>query len=419
MATDNLMVVESIYRQYTTRSGAVEGVITRLGKVSPMSGPNNTPGDVPDAAAVQRRLVQRRLVQRRDDRLKQWGMRGWYLVGIFLAVSFAFGLVGAISGLVIPLVVAMVVGVLFVPTVDQLARKMPRLAASGMVLILLSAAIAASVYLTVAGLVDHAPEIGRQLASGVNEVASRVGHTSIDPTTGEHTVAGFARLGAALRRGVAGNLGTVFSTTASFLAGTFVAAILLFFILHDWPRLSSWGAGHLGVSDDTGADIVDDATWSLRQYFMALTISSLIVATIVATTAVILGVPLVIAISLVTFFTSYIPYIGALLSGSFAVLIALGSGGVVDAVIILVVVLVAQNIVQTVVQTKLSRDRLALHPIVIFGSTIAGGATFGLLGAALSTPVTALLVRINMRLDATRSEEAEEAVNADGAQASM
>jgi predicted PurR-regulated permease PerM len=260
----------------------------------------------------------------------------------------------------------------------------------------------------VAGLVDHAPEIGRRLASGIDEIASRFGHTSIDATTGEHTVAEFGRLGSALRQGLSGNVGTVFSATASFLAGTFVATILLFFILNDWPRLSSWVAGHLGVSDETGVDIVDDATWSLRQYFMALTISSLIVAAIVATTAVILGVPLVVAITLVTFFTSYIPYIGALLSGSFAVLIALGSGGKADAVIILVVVLVAQNVVQTIVQTKLSRDRLALHPIVIFGSTIAGGATFGLLGAALSTPVTALLVRVNMRLEATHAEADED-----------
>ena len=73
-------------------------------------------------------------------------------------------------------------------------------------------------------------------------------------------------------------------------------------------------------------------------------------------------------------------------------LIALGSGGAHDAVIILVVVLVAQNIIQTIAQTKLSEGRLALHPIVIFGSTIVGGVTFGLLGAALSTPAVAIMV---------------------------
>jgi predicted PurR-regulated permease PerM len=292
---------------------------------------------------------------------------------------------------------------------------MPRVVASGIVLLCLAVAIGVSLYLAVRGLIDQAPEIGRRLASGFDELSARLGHHDVHAATGEQIVHGFGGLWSTVRRGLAGNLGSVFSSTAAFLAGMFVATILLFFILHDWPRLSAWVAAHLGVSETTGADIVVDATWSLRQYFMALTISSLIVAAIVGTTAVILAVPLVVAITVVTFFTSYIPYIGALFSGTFAVLIALGSGGASDAVIILVVVLVAQNVVQTVVQTKLSKDRLALHPIVIFGSTIAGGATFGLLGAALSTPVTALLIRINTRLTAIRIEEAESAEESDSA----
>ena len=75
---------------------------------------------------------------------------------------------------------------------------------------------------------------------------------------------------------------------------------------------------------------------------------------------------------------------GAIISGAFAVLIALGSGGFGDAVIVLAVILVAQNVVQTIVQTKLTEGRLEMHPIVIFGSTIAGGALFGLLAHAVA-----------------------------------
>ena len=69
-----------------------------------------------------------------------------------------------------------------------------------------------------------------------------------------------------------------------------------------------------------------------------------------------------------------------------------------DAAIMLAVVLIAQAVVQAVVQTELTEGRLALHPIVIFGSTIAGGALFGLLGAALSTPIVAISVLVFHRL---------------------
>jgi predicted PurR-regulated permease PerM len=130
-----------------------------------------------------------------------------------------------------------------------------------------------------------------------------------------------------------------------------------------------------------------------------------VVAVIVGGTAALLGLPLVFAITVVTFMTSYVPYLGAIFSGVFAVLIALGAGGPTHALIILAVVVIAQNVVQAIVQTKLTEGRLALHPIVIFGSTIAGGAIFGLLGAALSTPIVAIIILVSHRLTNTQRVE--------------
>lgn len=104
--------------------------------------------------------------------------------------------------------------------------------------------------------------------------------------------------------------------------------------------------------------------------------------------------------------TSYVTYIGAIFSGAFAVLIALGAGGPVDAAIMLAVVLIAQNVVQAIVHTKLTEGRLSLHPIVIFGSTIAGGAIFGLLGAAVSTRIVAISIPVSRRLRDAQPVEA-------------
>lgn len=56
---------------------------------------------------------------------------------------------------------------------------------------------------------------------------------------------------------------------------------MLYFGLKDWDSLPDWVAGHMGVAPDVGRDIVADATWSMRHYFLALTISSLVVAVIV------------------------------------------------------------------------------------------------------------------------------------------
>ncbi|MDH4278885.1 MAG: AI-2E family transporter, partial [Acidimicrobiia bacterium] len=104
----------------------------------------------------------------------------------------------------------------------------------------------------------------------------------------------------------------------------------------------------------------------------------------------------------VTFVTSYVPYLGAIFSGAFAVLIALGSTGTRDAIIMLLVILVVQNIVQTLMLTKLSSDLLNLHPIVNLASTIVGAAMAGLLGAMLSAPVVAIAIAVQQRLAAQR-----------------
>ena len=64
-------------------------------------------------------------VRRRDDTLQRWGIRAWLFVGIAAAATFVAGLFGAISGLIVPLVIAAVVGMLFVPAVDRLSASCP------------------------------------------------------------------------------------------------------------------------------------------------------------------------------------------------------------------------------------------------------------------------------------------------------
>ena len=127
-------------------------------------------------------------------------------------------------------------------------------------------------------------------------------------------------------------------------------------------------------------------------------ITALVTAILIGLTAAILGVPLAFTIGLVTFVTSYVPYLGAIVSAAFAVLIALGSGGIVDAAIILAVVLIVQNVVQPLMTNRMTASELNLHPVVAFGSTIVGAAVAGVLGATLSAPVLAMLIRIYGRI---------------------
>lgn len=348
---------------------------------------------------------QRLIVERRDAWLRRWATRSLCFLAIGAALAVAHAALAAISGLVIPLIVSFVVATLFAPLTDRLERFVPRALAAGLVLVMLSAVSAGAVLVTVEGVIDQAPEIGRRLAAGIEQVGDWFNEQEWTLGDSELVVDDLGVMWESVAPGATTYLSTVFSSAAAFAVGTLVSLFLLFFALKDWPQLTRWAARNMLVAEDVGRDIIDDATWSLRQYFIALTISSFIVAVIVGAAVAILGLPLAGTIAVVTFATSYIPFLGATLAGAFAVLIALGSGGFTDAAIILVVVLVAQNLVQTIVQTRLTAGALKLHPIVVFGSTIAGGAVFGLLGAALSTPLVAIGISVSKRLDASPSHE--------------
>ncbi len=173
---------------------------------------------------------------------------------------------------------------------------------------------------------------------------------------------------------------------------------LLHFILADWERLRGWVASHLGVPSDLGYEIVDDATTVIRRGFSALTVSSVTTAVIIGLTMVILGLPLAFTVALVTFVTSFIPYLGAIFSALFEFLVALGASGLTEALVLLVVILVVQNVVQTVMITKLTSDRLSIHPIASLISTIVGASLAGKLGATPSAPVLAMTIRIAQRV---------------------
>lgn len=145
--------------------------------------------------------------------------------------------------------------------------------------------------------------------------------------------------------------------------------------------------------------IIDDAVSVVRRGFGALIITSLVTSAVIGAAMLVLGLPLVLTVVVVTFLTSYIPYLGAILSGGFVFLIALGSGSVSDAIVMLVVVLIAQNVIQTIVGNRLTSDRLQLHPLPSIISSVCGVAIAGLLGAMLSAPVLALALAVARRLE--------------------
>ena len=116
---------------------------------------------------------------------------------------------------------------------------------------------------------------------------------------------------------------------------------------------------------------------SVRRYFLGVTIVASFNAVVVGIGAVVLGVPLAGTIAVVTLVTAYVPFIGAFVSGAFAVILALGAEGTSTALIMLVIVLLANGMLQNIVQPIAFGATLDLNPLLVLVVTIAAGCLFG------------------------------------------
>jgi predicted PurR-regulated permease PerM len=330
-------------------------------------------------------------------RLVRWGVSSWLILGIFaVSVVIYLGL-SQLTSLLIPLVVAVVIGMLFSPVVDRLTRAgLAPFVAASLVLIGLVAITALSIFLAVKGIYDQRDLIVEQFSRGWEMIQVWPGERGISL---DNLNEAFQTINTGISSGASGAIQAGLSSVFTFTLGLLIGLFLLFYVLKDWHVIRDWVARHMGqIPADVGAGIINDATRSIRSYFAGLAITAAPVAFLIGVAMLILDIPLAFTVMLVTFVTSFIPYLGAIVSGAFAVLVALGAAGVREAIIILVVVIVAQNVLQTLMLTKITSDKLAIHPIVNLGSTIIGATLAGVVGATLSAPAVATMISVSRRL---------------------
>jgi putative heme transporter len=170
-----------------------------------------------------------------------------------------------------------------------------------------------------------------------------------------------------------------------------------------------WINEHLGLPKPVAEVVTGETLRALRQYFLGVTIVAAFNAVVIGLGAWILGVPLAGTIAVVTFVGAYVPFIGAWVSGAFAVALALAGAGETAAIVMAVIALLANGMLQQVVQPIAFGATLGLNPLVVLITTIAGGCLFGMIGLVLAAPVTSAIVRISHHLAAARlAVEAEQ-----------
>jgi predicted PurR-regulated permease PerM len=318
------------------------------------------------------------------------GIAAWTFIGVVLTIAVIVVALGFVAEVVIPVALAGLLAVVFKPASDRLVRRGLRPAlAAGLVVIALGALFGGVTAVTIAGVSSQSAEISSAIDDAVNALAD---NTGIDVGAIQDARNSVEEASPLVALGSVENLVSGINSILGITSGILLGTLVFYYLLKDGTRLRQGFLGVLGPAERPEFDeFVSESCVTLRSYGRGRTILSAIVSAVVGVAALVLGLPLVLSIVVLTFVGGYIPYIGAFVSGAYAALIALGEGGVGDAVIIIVVSLAANLVLENFVEPKVMGRSLGLHPIVVIIVLALGGMLGGILGLILAVPEAAII----------------------------
>ena len=329
-----------------------------------------------------------------ESAVRRLGATSWAALGIIgLVVVAALGL-SAVSGILIPLIVAVILGMVLEPVAGFFRRHgLSPAGATAVTLLLSILALAVVLTVVIQGFVRQVPEISRQLTTGWNSLVDWVHSHDLDPELLERARSAFDTYSGQVGQGALGALTHTFYGAISLFIGIFFSVFFLFFTIRDGYKFSGWIARSTGLDHDTVNDVVRISRGSVRGYFRGTAITAILTAPIFIIPLLILRIPLVLPIFVLYFFLSFLPFVGAWITGIFAVLIAFGAGGLPAALIIGITLLISNGTIQSAVSSWALGNSLQLHPVSVLLATIIGGTIAGLLGMVLGAPVLAATMK--------------------------
>lgn len=318
----------------------------------------------------------------------------WRLLLVAALIAVAIWVVITFKDLVIPVLVAVLLSALVWPAYSVLRRwHLPRIIAITVTLVGLIAIVGGLLWLVIWQIAREAGGVREQAARMVDDAHEWLLTTGI--VTDDQLEDVFSR-GVDFIRDQAGFLLngalTLGSTLGTVGTGLLITIFVLICLLADGEPIWKWT---LRLFPRVSREAVDAAARSGWRTLINYARTQIIVATIdaigIGLGAFFLGVPLAIPIAVLVFLGAFVPFVGAIVTGAIAVLLALFTGGLWLGVAMLAVVLLVQQIESHILQPLLMGSAVKVHPIAVVLVVAGGSMIGGIAGALFAVPVAAFI----------------------------
>ncbi|WP_307842136.1 AI-2E family transporter [Salinibacterium sp. SWN1162] len=324
----------------------------------------------------------------------------WRMLVVLGVVAVLIYLVITLKYIVIPFLIAILIGALLVPVVGFLVRiKWPRWLAVTVVLVAFFAVVSGLVVVVVGQVRAGLPSLQIQSAAAYENLREflrssplQLSDADLDGYLSE-IVDVVQRDSEALVSGIL----SVGSTAGHVLTGALLSLFATIFVLIDGKGIWAWTVRLFPRRARTAVDGAGVAGWLTLTTFVKVQIFVAAVDAIgIGVGAWILGLfyggfPLVIPIAVAVFLGSFIPVVGALVTGALAVFIALVFLGPLPAVIMLGIVLLVQQLEGHILQPLVMGQAVKVHPLAVVFAVAAGSFVAGIPGALFAVPLVAVV----------------------------
>ncbi|TGA98420.1 AI-2E family transporter [Streptomyces palmae] len=288
---------------------------------------------------------------------------------------------------VTPVLLALLGTGLLGPMFRRLVRmRMNRSLAAGLTCLVLVAVVGGAGYIVVSALIDTGDEILASLKKAARKLS---GHFGTAGSSLEDLAANGKELLGRFGGTAASEVISGISVVGEVIGMAVLALLLTFFFLRDGHRVMA-AVHRLSPRRGTQLEAMGGRALAAIEGFMrGTTIIALIDAVLITAGLVGLGVPGAAGLGALVFVGAYIPYLGAFLSGTVAVLVALAHGGLSSALWVLGVVVAVQVIEGHLLQPIVQSRTVQMHPAVVMVAIAGGAAVAGIVGMLLAVPLTA------------------------------
>lgn len=324
----------------------------------------------------------------------------WRLLVVFGLIAVLIYLIITLKYIVIPFLVAILIGALLVPLVAFLERhRLPKWLAVTVTLIGFFAVVSGLVVVVVSQVRLGLPSLQQQSVAAFEGFRNFLRESPLQLS--ESDIDGYlSQIGDVIQRDsevlVSGIL-SVGSTAGHVLTGTLLSVFATIFVLIDGKRIWAWVVRLFPRRARPAIDGSGQAGWLTLTTFVKVQIFVAAVDAVgIGTGAWILGLfyggfPLVIPIAVAVFLGSFIPVVGALITGVLAIFIALVFLGPIPAVIMLGIVLLVQQLEGHILQPLIMGTAVKIHPLAVVFAVAAGSFVAGIPGALFAVPLVAVV----------------------------